>query len=135
MIRSLFRRLFPELPTADRLALDFRVTPSEAQRALDRLDGDAHKATLLLVYAARWHRDVDGALADFGAHVREGLTIWEDTVEGRRMMASWRLAQAIAPRRWWLDVFDRIDSRARRAWNEAARRGAERAAEAMDRRS
>lgn len=125
MIHSLFRRLFPELPPHERLALDFRVTPDEARRVLDRVNGDAHKATMLLVYAARWHRDVDGALADFGPHLREGLMIWEDTIEGRMAMASWKLAQALAPRRWWLDAFDRIDSRARRAWLEAARRGAE----------
>ena len=116
MIHSLFRRLFPELPPHERLALDFRVTPDEARRVLDRVNGDAHKATMLLVYAARWHRDVDGALADFGPHLREGLMIWEDTIEGRMAMASWKLAQALAPRRWWLDAFDRIDSRARRAW-------------------
>ena len=125
MIRALFRRLFPELPPHERLALDFRVAPAEAQRVLDRVDGDTHKATVLLVYAARWHRDVSEALADFGPHIREGLAIWEDTVEGRTSMASWGLAQALAPRRWWLDAFERIDSRLRRAWLEAARRGTE----------
>ena len=125
MIHSLFCRLFPELPPHERLALDFRVTPADTQRVLERVGGDADKAKTLLVYAARWHRNVDMALADFEPRIREGLGIWEDTIEGRMAMASWKLAQALAPRRWWLDAFDRIDSRARRAWLEAARRGAE----------
>ena len=132
MIRSLFRRVFPEPTPAERLALDFAVAPHEAQRVLDRLGGDTHKATVLLVYAARWRRDVDGALEDFGPRVAEGLKVWEGTVEGRMAMRSWQVAQA-APRRWRLATFDRVYHRARRAWHEAARRGAERAAEAMER--
>ena len=51
------------------------------------------------------------------------------TVAERRVLLSWRLAQQVAPRRWWLDAWVAIDGRMRRAWLESAKRGARRAAE------
>ena len=127
MIRSLFRRLFPDPPPAERLALDFRVTPGEAQRVLDRVNGDERRATIVLLCAASGGHGVDGAIDDL---CREDyVERWHGTVEGQRVWRSWQMAQALAPRRWWVDAFDRIDSRFRRAWLEAVRRGAQRAAE------
>jgi hypothetical protein len=129
MIRAFLRRLLPEPTAAERLADDFAVTPDEAQRALDRA-GDERRATLVLLYAATNARSVEGALEDlFSVPGFDGVTAWGDTVEGRRVLLSWRLAQQLAPRRWWLDAWVAIDGRMRRAWLESAERGARRAAE------
>jgi len=114
MIRALFRRLFPELPPHERLALDFCVTPDEARRVLERVGGDERKATIVLLFAASNGRDVGGAIEDLCRD--DYVQRWHGTVEGQRVWLSWQMAQALAPRRWWLDAFDRIDSRARRAW-------------------
>ena len=129
MMRSFLRRIFPKPTVAERLAGDFAVTPNEAQRALDRA-GDEHRATLDLLYAATNARSVDGALEDlFSVPGFDGVARWGDCDEGRRVLLSWRLAQQVAPRRWWLDAWVAIDGRMRRAWLESARQGVRRAAE------
>lgn len=110
MLRFLLSKLSPPTTPAQRLAVAFAVSEQDAKLALDRLkdtehpEDDEHRATLLLLYAAKWHRTVHGALEDFGPHLREGLTIWEGTIEGQSALLAWRAAKVAGPFRLRLAV-------------------------------
>jgi hypothetical protein len=128
VIRSFLRRLFAEPTSAERLARLFPVHPDHAQRALDRVGGDEHRATLILLYGAANARSVYGAIEDlFSVPGFDGVQAWADSVEGRRVWLAWQMAQP-APASLRLRATGKIDRWLRGAWLEAARRGAERAA-------
>lgn len=107
MLGYLLSRLSPPTTPAQRLALAFAVSEQDVARVLDMLD--EHRATPLLLYAAKWNRSVDGALLDFGArggpaYLAEGLTIWEGTIEGRTAALAWQASKVAGPFRLRLAV-------------------------------
>lgn len=118
MLRFLLSKLSPPTTPAQRLAVAFAVSERDAERVLDRVGGDECRAEVFLLYAAKWHRGIDGALEDFSEYIgperfAEALTFWEGTIEGRTAVLSWQAAQIAGPFRLRLTVkFMRDSSRA-----------------------